>query len=201
MVEALPRIAVMVSGGGTNLQALIDAVESGILPAQIVLVVSNRRDAYALARAEQHGIASLYFPLKPYTSAGRSRADYDADLASEITQFQPDLIVLAGWMHVLSPTFLERFPNRMINLHPALPGEFPGANAIDRAFAAFRAGDINVSGCMVHYVIPEVDAGAVIASAAVPFLRGDTLDSYAERLHAAEHQLLVYATRLALPRP
>jgi len=200
MVESLPRIVVMVSGGGTNLQALIDAVESGALPAQIALVVSNRRDAYALQRAEQQGIPSLYFPLKPYTNAGRTRADYDADLASEIAKSEPDLIVLAGWMHVLSPAFLEHFPNQMINLHPALPGEFPGANAIDRAFAAFCADEINISGCMVHYVIPEVDAGEVIASAAVPFLKADTLDSYAERLHAAEHQLLVYATRLALSR-
>jgi formyltetrahydrofolate-dependent phosphoribosylglycinamide formyltransferase len=200
MAESLPRIVVMVSGGGTNLQALIDAVESGALPAQIALVVSNRRDAYALQRAEQHGIPSLYFPLKPYTNAGRPRSDYDADLATQIVKSEPDLIVLAGWMHVLSPAFLERFPRQIINLHPALPGEFPGADAIDRAFAAFRAREINVSGCMVHYVIPEVDAGEVIASAAVPFLKGDTLDSYSERLHAAEHQLLVYATLLALSK-
>lgn len=190
----------MVSGGGTNLQALIDAVAAGHLPAKIVGVVSNRKGAYALQRADMHGIPALYFPLKPYTDAGRQRPEYDADLAGHVAGFAPDLIVLAGWMHVFSPAFLDRFPGRVINLHPALPGKFAGARAIERTFEAYARGEVESGGCMVHFVEPEVDAGPVIASAEVPFLRGDNLEKFEWRLHAAEHQLIVHATRLALER-
>jgi formyltetrahydrofolate-dependent phosphoribosylglycinamide formyltransferase len=194
----LPRLVVLISGGGTNLQALIDATKMGALRAQIALVVSNRRDAYGLTRARDAGLPTLYFPLKPYTDAGRPRADYDADLAARVAQAAPDLIVLAGWMHILSPAFLDPFPNQVVNLHPALPGAFAGANAVERAFEAFGRGELAVSGCMVHYVVPEVDAGPVIASAEVPFLPGDTLEGYRARLSAAEHQLIVYAVMQAL---
>lgn len=188
------RLIVMVSGGGTNLQALIDAIAEGrIANADIVLVVSNRKGAYALSRAEAAGIATLYFPLKPYHDAGRSRADYDADLAEAITPYQPDLIVLAGWMHIFSEAFLERFPQQVINLHPALPGMFAGTHAIERAFEAYGRGEIHETGCMIHYVIPEVDAGAVILQRAVPIQPGDTLESFAARLHQAEHALIVQA--------
>lgn len=188
----------MVSGGGTNLQALIDTAAGGGLAAEIVLVVSNRRDAYALTRAEQAGIPTLTFPLKPYTKAGQSRAQYDADLAAQVAQVRPDLIVLAGWMHILSPAFLTQFPNQVINLHPALPGMFAGIRAVERAFEAWQRGEITESGCMVHYTIPEVDAGGMIAQRIVPFQTGDTLADYEARLHAAEHQLLVEAVGLAL---
>jgi len=193
-----PRLAVFVSGSGTNLQALIDAMNSGKLDAQIVVVVANRRQAYGLVRAQQAGIPTRYFPLKPYTDAGKSRAAYDADLAAEVAAYAPDLIVLAGWMHVLSPAFLEHFPHRVINLHPALPGQFAGTQAIERAFAAFQAGEITHSGCMVHTVIPEVDAGPVIDTAVVPLYPADTFDDFAARMHVAEHRLIVAATRQAL---
>lgn len=94
-------------------------------------------------------------------------------------------------MHILSADFLTRFPQQVINLHPALPGQFPGTHAIERAYAAFEAGSIRESGCMVHYVIPEVDAGQVIAQQVVPFKAGDSLDSFEARMHSAEHQLIV----------
>lgn len=197
-VSARKRLVVLVSGGGTNLQALIDAAASGDLPAEIALVVSNKRDVYALTRAADAGMPTLTFPLKAYTKAGKSREQYDADLAAQVAQAQPDLIVLAGWMHILSPAFLTHFPNRVINLHPALPGMFAGIRAIERAFEAWQQGEITESGCMVHYTIPEVDAGSVIAQQVVPFMEGDTLESYEARLHAAEHQLLVEAVGLAL---
>lgn len=194
------NIVVLISGSGTNLQALIDAVETGELPAQISLVVSNRKKAYGLVRAEQAGIPTLYFPLKPYKTAVNGREVYDDELAQKILVYKPDLIVLAGWMHIVSPTFLNYFPNQVINLHPALPGQFAGTNAIDRAFAAYQQGEITHSGCMVHVVIPEVDAGPVLATAEVPILPNDALDDFEERMHEAEHTLIVKATKLALER-
>ncbi len=204
MSHDLPRIVVMISGSGTNLQAIIDAVgdrvvvADGRLQANIVLVVSNRKTAYGLVRAETANIPTLYFPIKPYKETRKSRQQYDADLAAQIKPYQPDLIVLAGWMHVLSPTFLEQFPQQVINLHPALPGQFAGTNAIERAFAAYQQGEINYSGCMVHYVIPEVDAGKVIAQTIVPIQPQDSLADFEARMHAAEHQLIVQAIKLAV---
>jgi formyltetrahydrofolate-dependent phosphoribosylglycinamide formyltransferase len=192
------RIVVLISGSGTNLQALIDASQDGRLPAAIVAVFSNRRAAYGLVRAERAGIATHYVPLRTYPEAGRSREQYDADLADAVAVYRPDLIVLAGWMHVLSPAFLDRFPEQVINLHPALPGQFPGTHAIERAYEAYQQGAISHSGCMVHYTIPEVDAGAVIAHQVVPLDEADTLDDFEARMHAAEHELIVRAAALAL---
>lgn len=189
-----PRVVVLVSGSGSNLQALMNAD----LEMQIVLVVSNRKAAFALERAAAAGIATLYAPLKPYTDAGRSRAEYDADLAQKINLLEPDLIVLAGWMHVFTPAFLERVRVPVINLHPALPGQFPGSHAIEGAYQAWLEGEITASGCMVHHVTPELDAGEAIATRVVPFIAGDTLEIFAERLHAAEHELIVTATRSVL---
>lgn len=190
------RLVVLVSGSGSNLQALLDAIADGKLNAEIVLVISNRQRAYGLERAAQAAIPTLYFPLKPYTEAGRPRTDYDADLAARIVAAQPDLIVLAGWMHILSGHFLAHFPWQVINLHPALPGLFNGADAIARAYAAWQAGEINHSGCMVHYAIPAVDEGDVIVQLAVPMLPDDTLSDFEARMHATEHQLLVQAVHL-----
>lgn len=198
---AARRIAVLISGSGTNLQAIIDAAEAGHLPGtEVVLVVSNRRDAFGLTRAEMHGIPTLYFPLKPYTSEGKSREDYDHDLAEQVAAAAPDLVVLAGWMHVLSPAFLDRFPQRVINIHPALPGKFAGTNAIERTFEAWQNEEVDVGGCMVHYVVPEVDAGKPLVIAHVPILPSDVLSDFEVRLHAAEHQIIVQAVRLALSR-
>ncbi len=195
---SLSRLVVLLSGSGSNLQAILDACAGGHLAAQVVLVVSNRKAAYGLTRAAQAGVPTLYVPLKPYTDAGKSRAQYDADLAAQLVPFQPDLIVLAGWMHVFSPAFLSCFAGKVINLHPALPGMFPGTHAIERAYDAWRRGEIAHSGCMVHFAVPEVDAGPVIARRIVPFQPGDTAEAYEARMHAAEHELIVEAIRLAL---
>jgi len=191
------RLVVMVSGSGTNLQAIIDAISDGELAAEIVLVVSNRRAAYALQRARDASIPTLYMPLKPYRERGLDRVQYDADLAATIRNHAPDLIVLAGWMHVLSPAFLDQFPRRVINLHPALPGMFPGTHGIALAYDAYQRSEITHSGCMMHYVVPEIDAGQVIAQAIVPIEPDDTLDTFEARMHAAEHRLIVAAIRTA----
>lgn len=194
------RIVVLVSGSGSNLQALLDATAAGRLAAEIVLVISNRRAAGGLVRAEQAGVPTLYFPLKPYREDGRGREAYDADLAAALLPYRPDLIILAGWMHVLSPAFLEPFGGRVINLHPALPGMFDGLNAIERAFDAYQRGEIAHSGCMVHLAVPEVDAGPVVAETIVPIEPQDSLEDFAARLHAAEHRIIVEATRRMLGR-
>lgn len=193
------RIVVMISGEGTNLQAILDGVaDNTIKSAEVALVVSNRQAAGGLKRAEKAGVETLYFPLKPYTDAGKSRETYDAELAEKISEYEPDVIVLAGWMHILSPVFLERFSNKVINLHPALPGKFPGTDAIERAFTAFKNGEIKYSGCMVHYVIPEVDAGEVIQQIVVPITTNDTLERFSERMHMNERFILIKAVKKVL---
>jgi formyltetrahydrofolate-dependent phosphoribosylglycinamide formyltransferase len=194
----MKRLAILISGGGSNLQAIMDAVQAGQLNAQIAVVISNRRAAYGLTRAEQAGIPTLYFPLKPYRDADRSREEYDADLAERIAGYAPDLIVLAGWMHILGPAFLERFRGRVLNLHPALPGQFSGTHSIQRAHEAYQRGEIDHTGIMVHWAVPEVDAGAVICTADVPIYKNDTLAELEARTHQAEHRLLVDAIRLAI---
>lgn len=195
MTDSPLRLAVMASGAGTNFQAIMDAIADRTLNAEIALLVVNRKAAYALERAKAAGIPTLYFPLRPYLDQGHSRDTYDAALAEQVQAYAPDLVVLAGWMHVFSPAFLDVFPQMVINLHPALPGQFAGVNAIERAYQACQAGEIDHSGCMVHYAIPEVDAGAVIAQRTVPYQMGDSLGDFAARIHAAEHTLIVAAIR------
>ena len=143
------RLVVLVSGSGSNLQALLDDA----LP--VVAVVSNRADAFALQRAARVGVATEYLSLAAARRAGRTRRDYDAELAEVVASHRPDYVVLAGWMHLLSSAFLDRFPDRVVNLHPALPGTFPGAHAIEKAFAAATRGEIAATGIMVHLVPDE----------------------------------------------
>jgi len=204
----MPNIAILVSGYGSNLQAILDAAAAGQLPgAEVALVVSNRKAAYGIQRAVQAGVPVVYFPLAPYTRAGQTlsggpdrsegpkskgRAAYDADLAALLNAFNIDWVVLAGWMHVLSSAFLAHFPNRVVNLHPALPGTFPGTHAIQRAYEAFQRGEIPHTGVMVHLVPDEgVDVGPVLAQEVVPIHPEDTLDDLGARIHAVEHRLLV----------
>ena len=191
-------LVVLISGSGTNLEAIVEAIETNKLNAKIALAISNRKAAYGLIRAEEHQIPTLYFPLKPYLNEGKSRENYDADLAMRVAECEPTLVVLAGWLHVFSPAFLDSFPGHVINLHPALPGTFPGLHAIERAFEAYQRGEISESGCMIHHVIPEVDAGVVITKTTVPFQDGDTLEVFEQRMHEAEHQLIVEGICLAL---
>ncbi len=190
------KLVVLISGGGSNLQAIINAITDKTLKAEIVLVVSNKRDAYGLERAKNAGIPTLYHPLKPFTGAGKSRLEYDASLAEQVLPYAPDYVVLAGWMHILSPAFLDHFPRQVINLHPALYGTFDGTGAIERAHQAFQEGIISHSGCMVHYAIPKVDAGEVILQANVPIYATDTLADFDARMHTQEHETLVQALHL-----
>jgi formyltetrahydrofolate-dependent phosphoribosylglycinamide formyltransferase len=188
------KIVVLISGGGSNLQALIDAIANGVISAEISAVISNKSRAYGLTRAANAGI-----PTRVHMRSGyANRVDYDVALADLVAGYQPDLIVLAGWMHILNEVFIDRFPQKIINLHPALPNQFAGTHAIERAFAAFQAGETVHSGCMVHFVIPEVDAGEPLVTARVGFRPNDTLETFAARMHRTEHKLIVLATQLAL---
>jgi phosphoribosylglycinamide formyltransferase-1 len=182
------RLAVLASGSGSNLQAVLDACTAGAIEAEVVLVVSDRPGARALERARAAGRAAIALAVEP----GEPRHAYDQRLGEVVLASEPDLVVLAGWMRLLSTSFLDRFPGKVLNLHPARPGELPGVRAIERAYAEAQAGHRSHTGVMVHLVPDEgVDDGPLLATVDVPILPGDSLDDLATRVHSAEHQLLV----------
>ncbi|KAM0202208.1 hypothetical protein ACHAPA_000128 [Fusarium lateritium] len=204
------RILVMASGFGSNFQALIDAISTGSLPSsRIISLIVNRKNAHATARAEKAGIPWEYFNLisNGFLKKGETdeqkvvegRQKYDAALAERVLsgdKEKPELIVLAGWMHVFSPAFLDPIKKagiNVINLHPALPGEFDGASAIERAYDEFKAGRLTRSGIMAHYVIAEVDRGTPILVKEIEW-KGEGLEEYKEKVHSHEHELIVNAT-------
>ena len=182
------RLVILISGNGSNLQAILDACSSGELDATVVSVISNKAEAYGLIRARDAGIESIPFP-KLETE---SRNEYDARLAVYVSTCLPDYVILAGWMRILSNSFLSSFPNRVINLHPALPETFPGTHSIERAYEAYQRGEINHTGVMVHLVPDEgVDNGPVLSAEIVPIFADDTLESLQARIHKTEHELLI----------
>jgi phosphoribosylglycinamide formyltransferase-1 len=182
------RLVVLASGAGSNLQAVLDACADGRLPARVVAVVSDQADAQALVRAGAAGVPAVHVGRNP----DEPRADYDARLADVVAGFGPDFVVLAGWMRILTMSFLGWFPDRVVNLHPALPGELPGIRAVERAWQEALAGERTATGVMVHLVPDEdVDAGPVLATTTVPIHHDDSLESLTARVHRAEHELLV----------
>ncbi len=187
-MEERRRLVVLVSGSGTNLSAILGACAAGALCAEVVAVVCNKSDSYALIRAADAEVESVCMVPKP----DETRSEYDIRLADVVAGFKPDLIVLAGWMRILSLHFLSRFPGQVINLHPALPGDLPGVHAIQRAWRESRNGQRTRTGAMVHLVIDEgVDNGPVIASEAVPIFPEDTSELLGERVRIVEHRLLI----------
>ena len=209
------RLAVLISGSGSNLQALIDAIESQQLPGvEIALVVSNKADAYGLQRALKHKVPAIYLPWRhnvgaQFIAPPVGMAESESRLTALLHLFQVDLVVLAGWMRILSPAFLEQFPRHVINIHPALlPDDgtgstfitsdgtqipvFRGLHAVQQALDA----GVKVTGSSVHFVTPEVDAGPVICREEVAVREGDTEETLHERLKVVEHRLVVEAVRL-----
>ena len=185
---------------GTNLQALIDAKITGT---EIVLVLSNRKNAHGLVRAAEASIPSAYLALQPYLKSNpdKTRDDYDGEVARMVLDVNPDLVVLAGWMHIFGEGFLEPLEARgvpAINLHPALPGAFDGANALERAYEAFQRGEVGGLGAMVHRVVKDVDRGAPIVVRDVAIEHGESLEDVAARVHAVEHEIIVEAVRRVL---
>lgn len=182
------RLVVLISGNGSNLQAILDACDSGELNAKVVSVISNKADAYGLVRARNAGVEAIHFPKQ----GNETRQKYDARLAAHVSTCLPDYIVLAGWMRILSSSFLSCFPNRVLNLHPALPGIFPGLHAIERAYEAYQRGDVQYSGVMVHLVPDEgVDNGPVLGQQKIHFMLDESLEQFEARVHEVEHWLLV----------
>ncbi|KAK5579070.1 hypothetical protein RB653_008749 [Dictyostelium firmibasis] len=199
------NICVLISGNGTNLQAIIDAIESKYLNVSINVVISNKETAFGLERAKKASIETRIFSLQKYLKEdpiNNTRSTYGIELAKIIREYTSiDLIVLAGWMIILPASFLKEFTDNqptidIINLHPALPGQYPGAHAIERAFNDFKENKIKHSGIMIHKVIEEVDAGEVILTKEIPILPTDTLESLEERFHQQEHKSLVEAIKL-----
>ncbi len=184
------RLVVLASGNGTNLQAIIDACEGKQIDAQVVGVVSDKHEAFALNRAQCHNVETAVVAAKPH----ETRQQYDARLAQIVSAWQPHIVVLAGFMRVLSNSFLSLYPNQVINIHPALPGELPGTHAIERAFTEFANGIRQETGVMVHFVPDEgVDNGPVIAQQTVRIHAADTLVTLEARMHATEHALVIDA--------
>lgn len=208
MSSGARRIVVLASGRGTNLQALIDATTAdGPLAgrAEIVAVVSHAPGVLALERAARHGIATL---VSTPPRRRRDRAQWDRALADRIAPFDPDVIVLAGWMRILGPGFIDRFPDRagpgearILNLHPAPPGELAGVDAIGRAWEEHQQGLRHASGVMVHRVVPEVDAGPVVAFEPVAITPGMSRADFEAAIHATEHRLIVEAVTTFLFGP
>jgi phosphoribosylglycinamide formyltransferase 1 len=196
-MESSARIVILASGNGSNAQAIIDACAGGALPAEVMAVISDHGHAHALVRANTAGLPAVHVGRR----LGETRADYDARLADIVTGFDPDWVVLAGWMRVLTMNFLGWFPGMVVNLHPALPGEFPGLHAIERAYDEAASIGRESTGVMVHLVPDEgVDEGPVLATATVPIMPGDTLDDLRSRMHAVEHLLLVDTLRTLCTR-
>lgn len=182
------RLVVLISGNGSNLQAILDACASGELPASVVSVICNKADAYGLTRARNAGVEAVHFEKLE----NETRHEYDARLADYVATKQPNYIILAGWMRILSTSFLSLFPNCVLNIHPALPETFPGTHAIERAYQAYQRGEINHTGVMVHLVPDEgVDNGPVLATEIIPIYPSDTIESLESRIHSLEHKLLV----------
>lgn len=186
------KLVVLLSGNGSNLQAILDACADQTLPAAVVAVISNQPDAFGLVRAQNAGVPAVAFPKLE----NETRRDYDTRLAGLVETFAPDYVILAGWMRLLTSNFLSHYPNQVINLHPALPGTFPGTHAIDRAYAAWQRGETDRSGVMVHLVPDEgVDDGPVLGTQEIFFQPGETLEQFEARVHAVEHRLLVETLR------
>ena len=188
-----PGIGVLVSGRGSNLQAIFHAIERGELDARVALVISSRADAPALQVASAHGVATRVIVPREYPS----RAEAGASIVAALREAGARVVALAGYKPILDASVVQAFPNAILNVHPSLLPAFAGGMAPRPQADALAAG-VKVSGCTVHFVTEEVDAGPIIAQAAVPVLDDDTVESLSERILAEEHRLLPLALGLAL---
>lgn len=208
----MAKIVVLISGSGSNLQALIDAStgENPTLKGDICRVISSSDSAFGLERAKKAGIPTTIHTLKSYNAGipkaskkkrKRARDQFDADLAKLVINENPDLVVCAGWMLILSLAFLNPISKAnipIINLHPALPGTFEGTHAIERSWEAGQKGEITKGGCMIHYVIEAVDLGEPIVVKEIPIIKDETVEAWEERIHNLEHIAIVEGAQAAL---
>jgi phosphoribosylglycinamide formyltransferase 1 len=188
----LLRIAVLASGQGSNLQAIIDAIEAGQIQARIVAVISNKVDAFALERARKHGLPALFVDPKPFAGRPDSREAYDQALLDLLTKYDVELVLLAGYMKIVTAVLVNSYANRMMNIHPSLLPSFPG---LDVQRKALEWG-CKLAGCTVHFVTEGVDEGPIILQAAVAILDSDTPESLAARILEQEHKIYPRAVQL-----
>lgn len=188
VVPHMKNIVVLISGSGSNLQAIIDACSAGLIKnSQITAVISNKENAYGLERARNANIEAIHIAPNQYTD----REQYDEALADCIEQFKPDVVILAGFMRILSADFVRRFKGKMLNIHPSLLPKYPGLNTHQRAM---DAGD-NVHGTSVHFVTEELDGGPVILQARVPIFDNDTVEEVTARVQKQEHAIYPLVTQ------
>ena len=188
----MTRLGILLSGRGSNFAAIARAVKEGRLPAEIAVVISNRPEAKGLRIAQDMGLNAISLPSK-----GVAREEYDRQLVDILHQNKVDLICLAGFLRLLTPAMIHAFPSRIMNVHPSLLPSFPGLHAQRQALDY----GVKISGCTVHYVVEEMDAGPILRQAAVPVLPGDTEDDLSQRILAAEHQLYIEALYEVLTQP
>lgn len=188
MTTARRRVAILISGRGSNMAALIEAARAKDYPAEIVLVASNRPDAAGLEFAAKHGIATSIVDHKQFAS----REAFDATLQETLERARIEIVCLAGFMRMLTTPFVEKWRGRMLNIHPSLLPEFKGLDTHARALAA----GAKVHGCTVHFVVPELDSGPIVLQEKVPVLAGDTEEMLAARVLEAEHRIYPAALRM-----
>jgi phosphoribosylglycinamide formyltransferase-1 len=181
------KIGILISGRGSNMVALIEAVESGEIPAsEVAVVISDKADAGGLAKARERGVETVVIERR-----GRTRVEHDAEIVVELKKRGVELVCLAGYMRLLSPEFVQAFPDRIVNIHPSLLPAYPGLNIHERVLAA----DESVSGCTVHFVNEALDAGPIILQRKVPVFDGDTPETLAARILEREHGAYVEAVK------
>ena len=183
----MKSIVVLISGSGSNLQAIIDACSSGFIPGKISAVIANKASAYGLVRASDAGITTQVLSHKTYASRDR----YDEALIDAIDQHQPDLVVLAGFMRIITPAFVQHYAGRLLNIHPSLLPKYQGLNTHQRAI---DAGDTE-HGCSVHFVTEQLDGGPVVLQAKVPLFSEDDVATLSERVHEQEHRIYPLVVR------
>ncbi|MGZ8405368.1 MAG: phosphoribosylglycinamide formyltransferase [Nitrospira sp.] len=186
------RVAVLASGRGSNLQSIIDAVEAKQVQAQIVAVISNKKDAVALERARKHGLKDLFVDPKPFAGRPDSREAYDRSLLEVLEQHKVELVLLAGYMKIVTAVLVNAYANRMMNIHPSLLPSFPGLDVQKKAIDW----GCKLAGCTVHFVTEGVDEGPIIIQAAVPILEDDAPDTLAARILVQEHKIYPRAVQL-----
>lgn len=186
------RVAVLTSGRGSNLQAVIDAIEAGQVQAHIVAVISNKKDAVALERARKHGIKDVFIDPKPFSGRPDFREAYDRSLLEILQQHEVELVLLAGYMKIVTAVLVNAYANRMMNIHPSLLPSFPGLEVQKKAIDW----GCKLAGCTVHFVTEGVDEGPIIIQAAVPIVDDDTSDTLAARILVQEHKIYPRAVQL-----
>lgn len=186
------RLGVLASGRGSNLQAIIDAIEGGSLQARLAVVLSNKQEAAALERARKHGAPDVFLDARPYAGQPDGKQAYDRAVLEVLRKHEVELVILAGYMKIVTPVLIQAYPNRIMNIHPSLLPAFPGLDVHKKALDW----GVKIAGCTVHFVTEGVDEGPIIIQAAVPIAEGDDADTLSARILEQEHRIYPKAIQL-----